>query len=99
LTLLSLTFWSARGHSGSERRNQQERRANVAGEHPVERTCLEVRGQAEERDPSVVDQNVDVADLACKTLHSGRVAEVGSDEARLAAAGGDVATVSAPRSG
>ena len=44
---------------------------------------------AEERDPGVVDQDVDVADLACQALHVGGVAEVGSDEAGLAAGGSD----------
>ena len=44
---------------------------------------------AEQRDPGVVDQDVDVAYLACQALHVGGIAEVGSDEAGLAARAGD----------
>ena len=48
------------------------------------------RGRAEERDPRVVDQDVDIADVACQALHVGGIAEVGGDEARLAAGGSDL---------
>src|SRR5438105_5976334 len=78
-----------RSHSGRERRYKEERRPNVAGEHPVERGHFELGGRTEERDTSVVDQDVDVADVTCEALHVGDVAEVGSDEAGLAASGGD----------
>ena len=56
----------------------------------VERGDVELGGRAEERDPGVVDQNVDVADVSCQALNIGRVTEVGSDEAGLAAGVGDL---------
>jgi hypothetical protein len=77
-------------HSGSERRYEEERRPDVAGEHLVERGELELCGRAEKRDPGVVDQDVDVAGLARQPLHVGRVGEVGSDEARLPAGSSDL---------
>jgi hypothetical protein len=55
---------TARSHSWSERRDEEERRPDVAGEHFVERGDVELCGRSEERDPGVVDQDVDVADLA-----------------------------------
>ena len=77
-------------HARSDRRDEEERRPDVAGEHLVERGDVELRGRAEERDPGVVDQDVDVADVARQALHVGGVAEVGGDEAGLAAGGGDL---------
>jgi hypothetical protein len=76
---------AAGGHSGSECRDEEERRADVAGEHLVERVDVELCGRAEERDPRVVDEDVDVADIAREALHVGRMAEIRSDEAGLAA--------------
>ena len=68
----------------------EERCPDVAGEHPVERGDLELRGRAEERDPGVVDQDVHLADVVGQARHVGRVAEAGSDEAGLAASGSDL---------
>jgi hypothetical protein len=45
---------------------------------------------AEERDPGVVDEDVNVADVAGQALNVGGIAQVGRDEARLAAGGGDL---------
>ena len=90
---------AAGGHAGSERRDEEERRADVAGEHRVERGDVELRGRAEERDPGVVDQDVDVADVARQALHVGGVAQVGGDEAGLAAGGGDLLDRLARRAG
>ena len=78
-----------RSHSGGKRRYKEERRANVACEHRVERGDVEFCGWCEERDAGVVDQDVDVADLARQALYIGRVAEVGSDKAGPAAGGSD----------
>ena len=51
---------------------------------------VELCGRAEERDPGVVDQDVDVADLARQPLHVGSIGEVGGDEAGLPASGLDL---------
>jgi hypothetical protein len=79
-----------RRHSGSQCRDQEERGANVAGEHLVEYRRIELRRRAESRDSGVVDQDVDVAGLACQPLHIGSIGEVGGDETGLAARGGDL---------
>jgi hypothetical protein len=73
------------GHSGRESAHQEERRPHVAREHLVERGDVELAGGAEQRDPSVVDQDVDVANLVSQALDVGGVAEVRGDEAGLAA--------------
>jgi hypothetical protein len=78
-----------RSHPGSKRRYKEEQRPKVAREHLVERRDVELCGRSEERDPGVVDQDVDLADVACQALHVGDVAEVGSEEAGFAARGGD----------
>jgi hypothetical protein len=39
--------------------------------------------------PAFVDQDVDLADVACQAPHVGGIAEVGGDEAGLAAGGSD----------
>jgi hypothetical protein len=78
------------GHAGSERRHEDKRRAHVAREHSVERRDFELRGRSEEGDPRVVDDVADVADVVGEALNIRGVAQVGSDEARLAAGGGDL---------
>jgi hypothetical protein len=45
------------------RGDEEERRPNVACEHLVEGGDVELCRRSEERDPGVVDQDVDVADL------------------------------------
>ena len=78
-----------RRHSGSQRRDEEERSANVAGEHPVEGGHVELGRRGEARDTGVVDQDVGLAGVGRQALHAGWVAEVGTDEAGLAARGGD----------
>jgi hypothetical protein len=87
LTMLPRPLAAIPGASAATSRNGAR---NVAREHLVERGHVELRGRAPARDPSVVDQDVDVADFACQALHVGDVGEVGGDEAGLAAGGGDV---------
>ena len=77
-------------HSGSQRRHKQERRADVAREHVVERRRVELCCRGPARHPGVVDQDVNLADVACQALHVGCIAEVGSDEAGPAFGGGDL---------
>jgi hypothetical protein len=86
LTMLPWPLAAIPGASAPTRRN----RANIAGEHLVERGDVELCGRAEQRDPGVVDQDVDVTNVAYQVLHVGGVAEVGSDEAGLAAGGRDL---------
>jgi hypothetical protein len=63
--LLRLTMlpWPLVAIAGASAGYKQERRANVAGEHLVERRDVKLRGRAEARDPGIVDQDVDVTDL------------------------------------
>src|SRR6202008_4530394 len=56
----------------------------------VEGGDVELRGRSEARNPGVVDEDVDVADLARKPPHVVDVAEIGSNEARPAPRGGDL---------
>ena len=76
--------------SGSERRHEEERRADVTGEHLVELSRVERRCRGPACDPGVVDQDVDLADFACQALHLRWVGEIGGDEAGLAAGVGDL---------
>src|SRR5207247_4494500 len=77
-----------RRHPRRERRDEEECGADVAGEQRVERLDFEVRRYAEPGEPGVVDQDVNLADSLDQALEVGWIAEVGADEARLAARGG-----------
>src|SRR5437667_8858713 len=74
-----------RRHPRRERRDEEECGADVAGEQRVERLDFEVRRYAEPGEPGVVDQDVNLADSLDQALEVGWIAEVGADEARLAA--------------
>ena len=74
---------------GAIARDEEERRADVAGEHPVKRVDVELRRRPEDGHPGVVDKDVDIADLAGEAPDVCGVAEVGGHEARLTASGGD----------
>jgi hypothetical protein len=64
-------------------------RRGLAGEQRVERLDFEVRRCAEPGEPGVVDQDVNLADSLDQALEVGWIAEVGADEARLAARSGN----------
>src|SRR5204862_5771022 len=72
-----------------ERGDEEECGADVAGEQGVERLDFEVRRCAEPGEPGVVDQDVNLAHSLDQALEIGWIAEVGADEARLAARGGN----------
>src|SRR5437667_12420082 len=78
-----------RRHPRRERRDEEECGADVAGEQRVERLDFEVRRYAEPGEPGVVDQDVNLADSLDQALEVGWIAEVGADEARLAARSGN----------
>jgi hypothetical protein len=95
---------SALDHARDQRRDQQQRRADVHGVEPVDQLCVELlRGHAR-GDRGVVDQHVDVAELFGRVAHdpSGDfgireiglehhrvVAELGRDFVQPRAAAGD----------
>src|SRR5207253_4556122 len=72
-------------HLGGEGGDEEVRRPDVRGEKAVEGSHIEIRCRPEPAEAGVVDQDVDCAGLLDEVVERGRVAEIGGDEAGLAA--------------
>jgi len=87
LTMLPWPRAAIPGASAATRKNgARTLLANILSK----RNYVELSGRTEDRYPGVIDEDVDIADLACQALNVSGVAEVGSDEAGLTASGCDL---------